>query len=128
MFRVAFIIFDDLFSCTQMRGKKLVIYRFYTLDEAASAIDLKSQLVSKNILSDDKNNISNITKDGNNTETDSVLKKLKFPCYKVAKKVTNAEKLKTKAHLKSKSKNSVQGQPVPSSSFKGGIKKYFTKI
>ena len=72
------------------------------LDEAASAIDLKSQLVSKNILSDDKNNISNITKDGNNTETDSVLKKLKFPCYKVAKKVTNAEKLKTKARLKSK--------------------------
>ena len=97
---------------------------------AASAFDLKSQYNSANILIDDKNLKSLHMNNGNNTETDSVLKMLKLPCYNVAKKVTNAEKLKTKACLKSKLpkfKKSVQGQPVPSST-KGVITKYFAKL
>ena len=55
---------------------------------------------------------------------------LKLSCFKVAKKVTKIEKLNTKARLKSKSnnKNSVHGQPVPSSKSKGDIKIYFLKI
>ena len=99
--------------------------------KVASAFELKSQINSENILTDDKNqNSFNPIPDGNNKATDSVLKLMKLPCYKVAKKVTNADKLKTKARLKSKlpkNKTSVQGQPV-SSSTKGVITKYFSKI
>ena len=96
-------------------------------DKPVTPAKLKSQIIPMFFPTNDKIDFN--FNAGNKNETDSCPKTSNFPCYKVARKVSQLKKSRTKSRLKPKFRqNSLQCQSSSSSPSGSNISKFFVKL